>query len=72
MACISKSDETPVDEKIDDYMKKFAHPYIAAARGFIDEVIYPRDTRIKLIEAFKMLENKVDKIPSKKHGNIPL
>jgi propionyl-CoA carboxylase beta chain len=68
----SKDPQKKLDEKIDEYTKKFAHPYIAAARGFIDEVIYPRETREKLIGAFKMLENKVDKIPSKKHGNIPL
>ena len=47
-------------------------PYRAAERGFIDEVIKPEDTRIKLIKAFKMLENKVDVLPKKKHGNIPL
>jgi propionyl-CoA carboxylase beta chain len=50
----------------------FANPYRAAERGFIDEVIVPEETRIKLIKAFKMLENKVDKLPKKKHGNIPL
>jgi propionyl-CoA carboxylase beta chain len=59
-------------EKIDEYTEKFAHPYHAAGRGFIDEVIYPRETRKKLIEAFGMLENKVDQLPRKKHGNIPL
>ena len=50
----------------------FANPYIAAARGYIDEVIKPEDTRNRLIKGFKMLENKVDKLPKKKHGNIPL
>jgi propionyl-CoA carboxylase beta chain len=59
-------------EKINEYTEKFANPYIAAARGFVDEVIMPHDTRTKLIHAFKMLENKVDKLPRKKHGNIPL
>jgi len=68
----SKNPQKKLDEKIDEYTEKFAHPYIAAARGFIDEIIYPRNTRIKLLDAFKMLENKVDKIPNKKHGNIPL
>ncbi|HCD88206.1 MAG TPA: methylmalonyl-CoA carboxyltransferase, partial [Algoriphagus sp.] len=48
------------------------NPYRAAHRGFIDEVIIPSETRTKLIKAFKMLENKVDKLPRKKHGNIPL
>lgn len=59
-------------EKIDEYTDKFANPYHAAARGFVDEVIFPRETRIKLINAFQMLENKVDTLPKKKHGNIPL
>ena len=55
-----------------EYAEKFAHPYKAAARGFIDEVIDPKDTRRKLIRAFKMLENKKVSRPNKKHGNIPL
>ncbi|MCH6236745.1 acyl-CoA carboxylase subunit beta [Cognataquiflexum rubidum] len=61
-----------LQEKIDDYTSKFANPYRAAHRGFIDEVIIPSETREKLIRGFKMLENKVDKLPRKKHGNIPL
>lgn len=64
--------EAKLQEKVDDYTAKFANPYRAAYRGFIDEVIFPRETRAKLIKAFKMLENKVDKLPRKKHGNIPL
>jgi propionyl-CoA carboxylase beta chain len=59
-------------EKENEYLEKFANPYRAAERGFIDEVIKPEDTRIKLISAFKMLENKVDTMPRKKHSNIPL
>lgn len=54
------------------YSDTFANPYRAAERGFIDEVIEPAETRIKLIQAFKMLENKVVNNPRKKHGNIPL
>ena len=54
------------------YNKKFANPYIAASRGFIDEVIMPHQTREKLIAAFEMLQNKVATLPRKKHGNIPL
>lgn len=54
------------------YSDTFANPYRAAERGFIDEVIEPAETRIKLIAAFKMLENKVVNNPRKKHGNIPL
>jgi len=61
-----------LQEKINEYTEKFANPYIAAARGFVDEVILPHNTRTKLIHAFSMLENKVDKLPRKKHGNIPL
>jgi len=59
-------------EKEQQYAEIFANPYRAAERGFIDEVIEPAETRIKLIHAFKMLENKVVNNPRKKHGNIPL
>lgn len=59
-------------EKEQEYNEHFANPYKAAERGYIDEVIAPEDTREKLIKAFKMLENKADKLPRKKHGNIPL
>ncbi len=64
--------EAKLREKEQEYAEKFAHPYGAAGRGFIDEVILPRETRRKLIKGFAMLENKKDQIPSKKHGNIPL
>ncbi|MBV9707240.1 MAG: acyl-CoA carboxylase subunit beta, partial [Chloroflexi bacterium] len=57
---------------IGEYTEKFAHPYIAASRGYIDEVIEPRFTRVKLITALEMLKNKRDSNPPKKHGNIPL
>jgi propionyl-CoA carboxylase beta chain len=59
-------------EKEMEYTDKFANPYGAAARGFIDEVIMPSETRHKLIKAFKMLEHKVVNMPKRKHGNIPL
>lgn len=59
-------------EKEAEYAALFANPYTAAERGFIDEVIEPRETRKKMIKAFAMLENKVAKRPRKKHGNIPL
>ena len=59
-------------EKEMEYAEMFANPYNAAARGYVDEVIRPDQTREKLIKAFKMLENKVDTLPKKKHGNIPL
>ena len=64
--------EAKLQEKVDEYTSKFANPYRAARRGFIDEVIKPENTRVKLLKAFKMLENKVDTLPKKKHGNIPL
>lgn len=59
-------------EKIQEYTEKFANPYRAAHRGYVDEVIMPAQTRRKLIRAFGMLENKVATLPKKKHGNIPL
>ncbi len=59
-------------KKEKEYAEIFANPYRAAERGFIDEVILPEETRKKLINAFKMLENKVVSLPRKKHGNIPL
>ncbi|HLX13156.1 MAG TPA: acyl-CoA carboxylase subunit beta [Bacteroidota bacterium] len=61
-----------LQEKVDDYTEKFANPYIAAARGYIDEVIEPSETRTKLIRALQILRTKVDTNPKKKHGNIPL
>jgi propionyl-CoA carboxylase beta chain len=65
-----KDDATP--ERADEYRDKFAHPYEAAARGFLDDIIDPRDTRPRLIEALTTLETKRDRNPSRKHGNIPL
>jgi propionyl-CoA carboxylase beta chain len=59
-------------EKIDEFRDRFANPYVAADRGFVDAVIQPRETRKKLIQALGMLENKRDKNPPKKHGNMPL
>lgn len=71
---IKKADdpEAKLQEKIDDYAQTFANPYKAAERGYVDDVIYPKDTRIKLMKCFDLLENKVDSMPKKKHGNIPL
>jgi propionyl-CoA carboxylase beta chain len=64
--------EAKLNEKVAEYTHKFANPYKAAHRGYIDEVIYPDQTREKLIRAFDMLQNKVAQLPKKKHGNIPL
>ncbi|WMJ71649.1 acyl-CoA carboxylase subunit beta [Cytophagaceae bacterium ABcell3] len=68
----AENPEDKLQEKIQEYTDKFANPYLAAARGYIDEVIKPEETRKKLLSGFKMLENKVDQLPKKKHGNIPL
>jgi propionyl-CoA carboxylase beta chain len=68
----SKNPEAKLKEKEEEYNRMFANPYKAAERGYIDEVINPEDTRIKLMNAFKMLKNKAVKLPRKKHGNIPL
>jgi len=65
-----KGDAT--EERVAEYRTKFAHPYLAANRGFLDDVIDPRDTRPRLIEALTSLESKRDRNPPKKHGNIPL
>jgi len=59
-------------ELVNDYRAKFAHPYIAASRGYIDDIIEPRYTRSRLINALEILSNKRDTNPAKKHGNIPL
>ncbi|MFM2385730.1 MAG: hypothetical protein RL660_487 [Bacteroidota bacterium] len=68
----SDDKEKATAQKVAEYTEKFANPYQAAARGFVDEVILPETTRQKLIAGFKMLENKVAKMPQRKHGNIPL
>ncbi len=69
-AIIYKRNATP--EKIAEYKDRFANPFVAAEHGFIDDVIEPRHTRPRVIKALRMLENKVDTMPRKKHGNIPL
>ena len=68
----SKDPQKKWQEKEAEYKEQFANPYEAAARGYVDEVIRPSDTRIKVMHALRMLRNKVDKLPRKKHGNIPL
>lgn len=71
---ISEADDSTAKwkEKEAEYAALFANPYSAAERGYVDEVIMPEDTRSKLIKAFRMLENKVDSMPQKKHSNMPL
>ena len=68
----SKNPEKDLDKKIEEYRNKFANPYITAERGFVDDIILPGETKIKLINAFNLLRTKVDTNPKKKHGNIPL
>ena len=69
---IAENDEAYRKSKIAEFEEKFANPYVAAERGFVDEVIEPRFTRPKLIRALSMLRNKRDTNPPRKHGNIPL
>src|SRR4051812_7935610 len=68
----SADPQAATDAKIDEYRQKFAHPYVAAGRGYVDDIIDPRDTRPRLIGALETLRTKRDKNPPKKHGNIPL
>ena len=61
-----------MDQRVAEYTEKFANPYVAASRGYVDDIIDPRDTRGRLIDALETLQGKRDRNPSKKHGNIPL
>jgi propionyl-CoA carboxylase beta chain len=64
--------ETVRLQKIAEFRERFANPFVAAERGFVDDVIEPHETRPRVIQGLRMLENKVDTMPRKKHGNIPL
>ena len=68
----AKNVEKKRQELVDAYNDQFANPYVAAARGFIDDVIDPRDTRPKVVRALRVLQSKSDSMPPKKHGNVPL
>ena len=68
----SENPEVELENKLSEYIVKFANPYVAAERGFLDDVILPSETKRRIIQAFDLLKNKVDKNPRKKHGNIPL
>ncbi len=59
-------------ELIDEYNEKFMNPYVAAERGYVDEVILPSETRSRIVSALEMLKDKYEDRPYKKHGNIPL
>ena len=69
---IAENDDSYRTDKVAEFQEKFANPYAAAEKGFIDEVIEPAQTRPKLIRALSLLQNKRDTNPPKKHGNIPL
>ena len=71
---IAGSDDPEATEErfIEKYRERFAHPYIAAEHGYVDDIIEPRTTRLRLVRGLKMLANKVSKLPRKKHGNLPL
>lgn len=68
----SKNPDEELEMKLNEYIEKFANPYVAAERGFLDDIIDPKDTRKVLINAFELLKEKVDLNPRKKHCNIPL
>jgi propionyl-CoA carboxylase beta chain len=59
-------------EKIEEFRERFANPFVAAEKGYIDAIIEPSETRFRIITALRALENKRDTNPRKKHGNIPL
>ena len=68
----AKNPDKKRQELVDDYREKFTNPYVAARYGFVDDVIDPADTRLRIARALEMLQNKRDTLPAKKHGNIPL
>ena len=68
----SENPQQEIEKKVTEYIEKFANPYITAERGYVDDVISPRNTKMKLVKAFELLRTKVDTNPKKKHGNIPL
>jgi len=68
----ARSPEKLRRQKVEEFREKFANPYVAAERGFVDEVIEPQHTRPRLIRALRLLRTKRDGNPPKKHGNIPL
>jgi propionyl-CoA carboxylase beta chain len=64
--------QAALDARVAEYTERFANPYVAAARGYVDDVIDPRDTRPRLIAALEALQGKRDRNPPRKHGNLPL
>jgi acetyl-CoA carboxylase carboxyltransferase component len=68
----SSDPDTTRQKLIAEYRAKYANPYVAASRGYVDDIIEPRFTRARVISALEMLQNKRDSLPPKKHGNMPL
>ncbi|WP_297957154.1 carboxyl transferase domain-containing protein, partial [uncultured Desulfobulbus sp.] len=68
----AENPEAVLNEKMEEYRSTFANPFLAAQRGYIDDVIFPRNTRMHLIRTLQMLDSKRTKGPDRKHGNIPL
>lgn len=68
----AENPEEELNKKLQEYIEKFANPFVTAERGYVDDIIYPRETRRKIINALELLKDKVDTNPKKKHGNIPL
>jgi propionyl-CoA carboxylase beta chain len=68
----AKDQDAVRKQKIEEFRERFANPFVAAERGYVDDVIEPHETRPRVIRALRMLESKVDTMPRKKHGNIPL
>jgi propionyl-CoA carboxylase beta chain len=68
----SPDPQAATDQKVEEYREKFAHPYVAASRGYLDDIIDPRETRPRLIDALDTMRTKRDRNPPRKHGNIPL
>jgi propionyl-CoA carboxylase beta chain len=66
------TDDATRQAKIAEFKGRFANPFVAAEHGFVDDVIEPRETRRYVVRALRLLETKVDTMPRKKHGNIPL
>ena len=69
---ISRLSDQELKAKTDEFKDRFANPFVAAEHGFVDDVVEPRETRRHVIRALRLLETKVDTMPRKKHGNIPL
>lgn len=68
----AENPEEELNKKLQEYVEKFANPFISAERGYLDDIIYPRETKRRIINALELLNDKVDTNPKKKHGNIPL